>query len=237
MAGGGGRGSAGGPCATNARESSRRARIFLAPPQAPKAPAARQAARRGRPRVAADAGEGPPPPQTRNSAGAIRSQIGPRARSPRCVSFWDSDSVSPRSHHRGLHPRQSHHAATTVTRPWARLESGNSPGVAQAAQIAFVFIMMQNAYMSKESAITVRVPAKLKQQLQDRARRAHRSLSAQVVVSLEQAVAAEAAPPRSASGGFLGKYASSRLPSEADFAQVRSMLWGSVGKDRNGRGA
>ena len=37
-------------------------------PWASKAPVAHQAARRGRPRVAAGAGEGSPPPQTRNSA-------------------------------------------------------------------------------------------------------------------------------------------------------------------------
>ena len=44
--------------------------------QAPQAPAAHQAARRGRPCVTADAGEGPPPPPARLSAGMNGARLG-----------------------------------------------------------------------------------------------------------------------------------------------------------------
>ena len=52
------------------RESSRGATRFGTAGRPRMRPAAHQAARKGRPRVAADAGEGLPPPQTRAQRGA-----------------------------------------------------------------------------------------------------------------------------------------------------------------------
>ncbi|MFC1642894.1 hypothetical protein ACFL5O_09470 [Myxococcota bacterium] len=102
---------------------------------------------------------------------------------------------------------------------------------------ARVFILVQTAHMAKEAAVTVRIPAKLKHQLEVQARRERRSLSAQVVVYLDQAIASQAVLERSSATPFLGKYAGSRLPSEADFAEVRAMLWGALGKERERRGS
>ena len=59
------------------REFAQGARVFERGRSAPQAPAAHQAARRGRPRVAAGAGEGPPPPPSKDpSAGAIPPGLG-----------------------------------------------------------------------------------------------------------------------------------------------------------------
>jgi plasmid stability protein len=103
--------------------------------------------------------------------------------------------------------------------------------------VAPVFIVVHNAYMSKDAAVTVRIPNQLKRQLEVQARRERRSLSAQVVTYLEQAVASHAPPSRSAPAAFLGRYAGMRLPNDSDFAEVRAMLWGSLGQDRERRGS
>jgi hypothetical protein len=92
---------------------------------------------------------------------------------------------------------------------------------------------MHNAYMAKDSAVTVRLPAALKKELQARARRERRSLSAQITACLEREVAkTEAGTSRK--GKLLGLFAGTPVPSERDFAHVRRMLWGSLGRKRAG---
>jgi hypothetical protein len=81
--------------------------------------------------------------------------------------------------------------------------------------------------MLKAAAITVRIPAELKRKLQLRARRERRSLSSQIVVVLERSVDEE--PPRGP-GRFLGLYDGTAIPREEDFAEVRALLWGSLGR-------
>jgi hypothetical protein len=84
--------------------------------------------------------------------------------------------------------------------------------------------MMHNAPMLKDATITVRVPQALKRRLAERARREHRSLSAQVAYELERAVAREAGGPAVAPA--LGLFDGARLPSDEDFLEVREALFG-----------
>jgi len=90
-----------------------------------------------------------------------------------------------------------------------------------------VIKMFQNEYMPKDATITVRVPQELKRRLARRAKLEHRSISAQVLQELERAVAQEA--PGQAREPALGLFAAARLPSEEDFREVRSALWGRLG--------
>lgn len=87
---------------------------------------------------------------------------------------------------------------------------------------------MQNAYMPKDAAITVRVPHRLKRSLERRARREHRSISAQVLHELERAVERE--PEPTARKPAVGRLAGGRVPSDDDFVEIRSMLWGRLGR-------
>jgi plasmid stability protein len=78
--------------------------------------------------------------------------------------------------------------------------------------------------MSKDAAVTVRLPIALKRRLELRARAHHRSASAQMVhdldamLSVEPAVAPSVVP-------VLGRFAGSALPSEAHIQEVRQRLW------------
>ena len=78
--------------------------------------------------------------------------------------------------------------------------------------------------MRKDAAITVRIPADLKRRLDAAARKARRSLSAEIAHRLESSVKPEEAenpPVRPMTGRFAGM----KAPTEADFAEVRRMLW------------
>ncbi len=78
--------------------------------------------------------------------------------------------------------------------------------------------------MPNDASVTVRIPAALKRRVEGRAREAHRSLSAQVLHDLEaSAVAAVASPAR---GRFLGLFAGSPVPTDAQIREVRARLWG-----------
>jgi len=94
---------------------------------------------------------------------------------------------------------------------------------------------MQTAYMAKDAAVTIRIPAALKRGLQARARRERRSLSAQITACLEREVA-NGEGGGGTKGKLLGLFAGTPVPSERDFARVRRMLWGSLGRKR-ARGA
>ena len=95
---------------------------------------------------------------------------------------------------------------------------------------------MHDELMAKESAVTVRLPATLKRQLEARARRERRSLSAQVALYLERGIESEptAAGTR---GRLLGLCRGTPVPSDRDFAHVRRLLWGALGRRRARRGA
>jgi hypothetical protein len=84
--------------------------------------------------------------------------------------------------------------------------------------------------MAKDAAITIRVPADLKQRLQARARRERRSLSAQALIELQSALAAESVlmPTR---GRLLGRHAGTRVPTDREIAEVRLRLWGRLGDE------
>jgi len=77
--------------------------------------------------------------------------------------------------------------------------------------------------MAKTAAVSVRIPAELKASLEARAKRLHRSLSAQITHDLEQLAAAESIT--GTSGKLLGRYAGTRVPTAAEFKAARKQLW------------
>ena len=84
--------------------------------------------------------------------------------------------------------------------------------------------MRHNYYMPNNASVTVRLPAPLKKRLEARARQSHRSLSAQVLHDLEAASGGSAA--QLAPGRFLGRFAGTRVPTDAEIKDVRARLWG-----------
>ena len=88
---------------------------------------------------------------------------------------------------------------------------------------------MQIAYMRKDAAITIRLPASVKQRLESRASSQHRSLSAQVVAELEQ-VSQERGPSPGAPRLVPGTFAGTAMPTDGDIAEVRRLLWGTLGR-------
>lgn len=83
--------------------------------------------------------------------------------------------------------------------------------------------------MANDAVVTVRIPASLKRRLEQRARQAHRSLSAQVLHALEASAALPAQPER---GRFTGLFAGTPVPSDADILEVRTRLWGRLSTRR-----
>jgi len=81
--------------------------------------------------------------------------------------------------------------------------------------------------MRKDAAITLRIPADLKRQLEGEARKARRSLSAEIAQRLESTVAGKESKARSARP-MMGKFSGTKVPSDADFTAVRRLLWGSM---------
>ena len=86
--------------------------------------------------------------------------------------------------------------------------------------------------MSKDAAVTVRLPSKLKRRLALRAKREHRSISAQVQHELERALAREPEGHTDLAPA-VGMFKGARVPFEDDFREVRIALWGSL-VERNG---
>jgi hypothetical protein len=87
--------------------------------------------------------------------------------------------------------------------------------------------------MTKDAAVTVRIPLGLKRRLEAAARKEHRSLSAQITAVLEREArggAVESEP----GGKLLGRYEGTPLPSDDDLVEVRRLLWGGLGR-RSGR--
>ena len=94
--------------------------------------------------------------------------------------------------------------------------------------------MIQNQYMTKNAAVTIRLPGSLKRNLEDRAQKQQRSLSAQVLHDLEMTVKDSARPV--VAGKILGLFQGSRMPTEQDLKHVRSLLWGHLGRRQENRG-
>ncbi len=86
---------------------------------------------------------------------------------------------------------------------------------------------MHHEDTARDAAITVRLPKELKRRIEQRAERQRRSLSAQVVHELEQALAQE---PAGAPGKWLGRHAGTKVPTDADILEVRASLWGRAGR-------
>ena len=86
------------------------------------------------------------------------------------------------------------------------------------------------SYMVKSAAITVRIPPRLRKQLEARARREKRSVSAQVEYELERALRSEA-PDNDRGVPSSGRFAGCKLPSDEDIQEVRAMLWGRLSGD------
>ena len=84
--------------------------------------------------------------------------------------------------------------------------------------------MVQSDDMANDAVVTVRIPAPLKRRLEARARQAHRSVSAQVLHDLQAAT--DAADDGSRRGRFLGLYAGTQIPTDAEIRDVRARLWG-----------
>ena len=78
--------------------------------------------------------------------------------------------------------------------------------------------------MPNDVSVTVRIPAALKRRVELRARKAHRSLSAQVLHDLDASAAPSVAGP--ARGRFLGLFAGTPVPTDAHIREVRTRLWG-----------
>jgi plasmid stability protein len=84
---------------------------------------------------------------------------------------------------------------------------------------------MQNAYMAKTATVTVRIPELLKEGLEARALREHRSLSAQIEHELTRILAGERAPGPAKAGTLLGRFSGKKVPTDADVREVRAALW------------
>ena len=82
--------------------------------------------------------------------------------------------------------------------------------------------------MSKDAAITIRIPASLKRRLEVRAEERRRSLSAQVALDLESVL--ETDSRRGVKGRFLGLYEGTALPTDDDIDEVRTLLWGGLSR-------
>ena len=82
--------------------------------------------------------------------------------------------------------------------------------------------------MNRDSTIILRLPRPLKRRLEARARKMRRSLSSQVVHDLETLI--DQAPAEGARGKFLGLYEGTRVPTDAEIFEVRSLLWGSLSR-------
>jgi predicted transcriptional regulator len=81
--------------------------------------------------------------------------------------------------------------------------------------------------MEKGETIKVKLSKSLKRRMQKRAERFRRPLSVQIVADLMTVLEAE---DNSSSGKFLGMFAGSLLPRDEDIQEVRSLLWGHLGR-------
>jgi predicted transcriptional regulator len=85
--------------------------------------------------------------------------------------------------------------------------------------------------MAKTAAVSVRIPAELKASLEARAKRLRRSLSAQITHDLEQLAAAESVGTKGRK--LLGRYAGTKVPTEAELKAVRRQLWRGMASEKD----
>lgn len=79
--------------------------------------------------------------------------------------------------------------------------------------------------MAKTASVTVRIPEQLKRNLEQRALREHRSLSAQIEHELTVALSGETGPGLAKAGKLLGRFVGRKVPSEVDIKAARTTLW------------
>lgn len=96
--------------------------------------------------------------------------------------------------------------------------------------------------MAKNPAITLRLSEELRAELETRATRQHRSLSAQIAYDLDQLLQREAAGKPGRFLGIFEDFASSTtptptVPTDEDIQEVRKLLWGTLGRGTLGRRA
>ncbi len=89
--------------------------------------------------------------------------------------------------------------------------------------------------MSKDAAVTVRLPLGLKRQLEALARKERRSLSAQITAVLDREARYEMVETEPGAR-LLGRYGGTPVPSDEELVEVRRLLWGGLGR-RGGRAA
>jgi plasmid stability protein len=88
-----------------------------------------------------------------------------------------------------------------------------------------------NAYMAKTASLTVRIPEPLKKQIEARAEREHRSLSAQVEHELARLFSTEQVRGPLKASRLLGRYAGKRMPTAKELRGVREALWSRLADD------
>jgi predicted transcriptional regulator len=101
--------------------------------------------------------------------------------------------------------------------------------------VDYVCRMHHSDGMSKDVAVTVRIPSGLKRRLEAVARKERRSLSAQITSVLEREARDEAVEAEPGAK-LLGRYEGTPVPSDEDLIEVRRLLWGALGR-RSGRAA
>jgi hypothetical protein len=85
--------------------------------------------------------------------------------------------------------------------------------------------------MPKAASLTVRIPEHLKKQIEARAEREHRSLSAQVEHELARLFITEQVRGPLKAGRLLGRYAGKRMPTTKELREVREGLWSRLAGD------
>jgi hypothetical protein len=92
--------------------------------------------------------------------------------------------------------------------------------------------MVQNAYMAKTAALTVRIAESLKRRIAARAAREYRSFSAQVEHELAKALGDEPARGAVKTGKLLGRYAGAMIPTASEHALARRKLLSRLSRDQ-----
>ena len=95
-------------------------------------------------------------------------------------------------------------------------------------------MVMHDASMSKDAAITVRIPLQLKRRIEALARQERRSLSAQVATCLEENLASRTQEPAVEPARLLGLFEGARVPTDSELEEVRRLLWGGLGRSERG---
>jgi len=85
--------------------------------------------------------------------------------------------------------------------------------------------------MGKSASLTIRIPEDLKRRIEAKAAREHRSVSAQVEHELTAVLQHAEARLPAKPGKLLGRFPGRKIPSEAELARVRRLLWARLAPD------